>query len=150
MTTDSPVKDFMSQEALAVVGVSRSANKFGSLVYRDLKKKGYRVYAVNPNAQTIDGDPAYPDLLSLPEAVGGVVLVVPPQQTERMVQQAQQAGITRVWMQQGAESPAAVAFCKDNGISVVQGECIMMFAGTVGFPHNIHRWAKKVSGKLPK
>ena len=150
MTTESAVKEFMSQPALAVVGVSRNKNKFGSIVYRDLKGKGYRVYAVNPNAQMIDGDPAYPDLFSLPEAVGGVVLIVKPEVTERMVEQAKQAGITRVWMQPGAESPAAAAYCEANGIAAVLGECIMMFAGPVRFPHSIHRWVNKVSGKLPK
>lgn len=150
MTTESAVKAFMSQPALAVVGVSRNKNKFGSIVYRDPKGKGYRVYAVNPNAQMIDGDPAYPDLFSLPEAVGGVVLIVKPEVTERMVEQAKQAGITRVWMQPGAESPAAAAYCEANGIAAVLGECIMMFAGPVRFPHSIHRWVNKVSGKLPK
>ncbi len=150
MTTAAEIKDFMSQEALAVVGASRNPKKFGSIVYRDLKAKAYHVFAVNPHAGQIDGDPAYPDLEHLPEEVDGVVLIVPPAVTESMVRQAAQAGIRRVWMQPGAESQAAVAFCQENGISVIEGECIMMFAGPVKFPHSFHRWINRVSGKLPK
>jgi len=150
MTTAAAIQEFMSQETLAVAGASRSTNKFGSIVYRDLKSKAYRVFAVNPHADMIDGDPAYPDLEHLPEKVGGLVLIVPPAVTETMVRQAAQAGIRRVWMQPGAESAAAVAFCQENGISVIEGECIMMFAGPVKFPHSFHRWINRVSGKLPK
>lgn len=150
MTTADAIDDFMSQESLAVVGASRNPKKFGSIVYRDLKSKAYRVFAVNPHAENIDGDPAYPDLEHLPENVGGVVLIVPPAVTEAMVQQAAQAGIRRVWIQPGAESEAAVAFCEQNGISVIEGECIMMFAGPVKFPHSFHRFINRVTGKLPK
>ena len=150
MTTAAEIKDFMSQEALAVVGASRNPKKVGSIVYRDLKAKAYHVCAVNPHAGQIIGDPAYPDLEHLPEEVDGVVLIVPPAVTESMVRQAAQAGIRRVWMQPGAESQAAVAFCQENGISVIEGECIMMFAGPVKFPHSFHRWINRVSGKLPK
>jgi len=150
MTSKSLVDDFMRQPALAIVGASRNKNKFGSMVYRDMKSKGYRVFAVNPNADTIDGDPVYPDLLHLPEPVGGVVFIVPPAQTEVMVRQAAEAGIGRAWLQPGAESAAAIAFCEQNGIQVVQGECIMMYAGPVKFPHNFHRWVNRLAGKQPK
>ena len=80
--------------------------------------------------------------------VGGVVLVVPPEQTEKLVRQAKEAGIQRVWMQQGAESPQAIAYCADNGIDAVHGECIMMFAQPKGI-HRFHRWLWSVLGKLP-
>ena len=150
MTTAIAVKDFMSQPALAIVGASRSPNKFGSIVYKDLKSKGYTVFAVNPHAQTIEGDPAYPDLMHLPQQVGGVVLIVPPAQTEQMVRQAAEVGITRVWIQPGAESTAAVAFCEAHGISVILGECIMMYAGPVKFPHNFHKLINRLVGKQPK
>lgn len=150
MTTEAAIQDFMRQETLAIVGASRNPNKFGTIVYKDMKSKGYHVFAVNPNATTIDGDPVYPDLAHLPQPAGGVVLIVPPAVTETMVQQVAQAGIRRVWMQPGAESPAAVAFCQQNGIDVIEGECIMMFAGPVKFPHNFHRFINRVTGRLPK
>jgi predicted CoA-binding protein len=64
------------------------------------------------------------------------------------VQEAAQAGIKRVWMQQGAESQEAIRFCEQNGMSTVHGECIMMFAEPLGF-HGIHRFVWRLLGKLP-
>jgi predicted CoA-binding protein len=85
----------------------------------------------------------------LPEPVGGVLIVVPPAETEKVVRDAAQVGIRRVWMQQGAESETAIRFCEENGISAVHGECILMFAQPAGF-HRLHRWVWGLLGKLPR
>jgi len=150
MASRAVINDFIAQRRLAVVGVSRSGGKFGNIAYRELKKKGYRLYPIHPHAKNLEGDRAYPDFKSLPEKVGGVLIVVPPKETETVVRQAAQAGIRRVWMQQGAESEAAVRYCQQNGIAEVHGECIMMFAEPVRFPHSIHRWIWKLFGRLPR
>ncbi len=149
MTSRAAVDDFISQEALAVVGVSRDPKKFGSAVYADLKTKGYRVYPVNPKAESIEGERCYPNLSALPEKVGGVIIVVPPQETIKVVQEAKQAGIRRVWMQQGAELQEAVRFCEENGIQAVAGECIFMFVRPAAFFHRMHAWVWGVMGKAP-
>lgn len=65
MTTKSSVENFLSQKNIAVIGVSRNTKKFGNTIYRSLKKKGYNVFPINPNAEKIEGDNCYPDLLSL-------------------------------------------------------------------------------------
>ena len=56
MTSRAAVIDFLSQRSLAVVGVSRSGNKFGNAAYRELKAKGYRLVPVHPQAETLEGD----------------------------------------------------------------------------------------------
>lgn len=86
----------------------------------------------------------------MPEPVDGVFISVPPAETERVVEEAAVAGIRRVWMQQGAESPPAVRFCEENGIQAVHGECILMFAEPTAFYHRLHRWVWKILGKLPR
>lgn len=144
------VDEFIAQETLAVVGVSRDRNKFGNTAYRNLKEKGYRVFAVNRNIDQVEGDPCYPNLAALPEKVDGVVIVVPPKETEQVVREAEAAGIKRVWMQPGAESPEAIAFCEARGIAVVHGECIMMFAPPVKSVHRLHRGVMGLFGQLPK
>ena len=147
MTQNSNINAFLAQRTLAVVGVSRGGKKFGNTVFQNLKTKGYRVYPVNPHAGTIAGERCYPDLNSLPEKVGGVVLVVPPNETARMVRQAADAGIKRVWMQQGAESDEALRFCETHDISAIHDECIMMFAEPTAFPHKVHRWVRQLTRK---
>lgn len=150
MTSQTAVNDFIGQQSFAIVGVSRQPKKFGAYVYKELKKRGYRVFPVNPQAETIEGDRCYPSLDALPEPVGGVLIVVPPNQVEQVVREAAAAGIKRVWMQQGADSPAAVKYCEGSGISEVHGECILMFAGHVDSVHRFHRLVWKILGKLPK
>lgn len=149
MTSKAVVDEFVSQKKLAIVGVSRSGKKFGNHAYKEMKAKGYQLFPIHREAETIEGDRAYKDFASLPEPVGGVVIIVPPMQTEKVVREAAAAGIARVWMQQGAESEEAIRFCQENGIAVIHGECIMMYAGQAGF-HKFHRWLWKVVGKAPK
>lgn len=122
------IRDFLAQRTLAVVGVSRNRAKYGNIAYRSLRDKGYDVLAVNPHQDEVEGDPCYPGLAALPRTPGGVVLVVPPAATERVVLEATAIGIRRIWMQPGAESEEAVRFCREQGISVVRDACIMVLA----------------------
>lgn len=117
------------------------------MAYKELRLRGYQLYPIHPQAETIEGDRAYPSLADLPAKVDGVLIVTPPAQTEQVVQQAHAAGISRVWMQQGAESEAAIRFCQENGMQAVHGECIMMFMRQAGFGHRLHRW---INGLLVK
>ena len=149
MNSRKVVEDFIAQKKIAVVGVSRKNTKFGNAIYKELKQKGYHVFPVNPHINTFEGDNCYPDLLSLPEKVDAVVINVPSVQTEKVVREAKQAGINKVWLQQGSQSEEAVKFCEENGIDYVSNECILMFAQPSAFIHRAHKWVWGVLGKLP-
>src|SRR6266542_3101013 len=123
MATRAAVDAFLAEHKLAVVGVSRSGRGFGNMAVRELRGKGYEVFPINPNSPE-----CFPSLQALPERPGGVLIVVPPQQTEQVVSDAAAAGITHVWIQQGAVSDSAVHFCDEHGITAVAGECILMYA----------------------
>jgi uncharacterized protein len=150
MTTQAAVNDFVSQKELAIVGVSRKKAKFGNFALRELRTKGYKLFPVHPEAEMIEGEKCYHTLSELPEPVGGLLVVVPPAATEQVVREAAAAGIPRVWMQQGAESPAAIKFCEDNGIKTIHGECILMFTQPAGWLHGTHRWIWNLLSKLPR
>jgi uncharacterized protein len=150
LNTKQDIQDFLSQKTIAMAGLSRNEKAFSAAVNKELKAKGYRVLPVNPAATSIDGEKCYPSLAALPEKVGGVVVFTQPAETERVVRDAAAQGITRVWLQQGAVSEAAVAFCVQQGMQVVSGKCIMMFAEPVASFHGVHRWFAKVFGQLPK
>ncbi|GIU92830.1 MAG: CoA-binding protein [Acidimicrobiia bacterium] len=111
---------------IAVVGATDDSAKYGSVVYRDLKRKGYRVMAVNPNRTTVDGDPTYPDLASLPEPPDIVDLVVPADQGEKVVRQAADLGYRRIWLQPGADSPALLALLQELDLDYIADACIMV------------------------
>jgi predicted CoA-binding protein len=151
MITKAMIEDFLAERTLAIVGVSRTnKNKFGNGAYKDLKEKGYKMYIVHPSGEMIEGVHSYTSFTALPEQVGGVLVVVPPAETEKVVREAHEAGIPRIWLQQGAESKDAIQYCQDNGMSVIYGKCIMMFAQPMKFFHKPHRWVMGMLGQLPK
>ncbi len=131
------------------MGASASGKRFGCGAVKELRKRGFEIIPVHPTAGQIMGVEAYPSIASIPGKPDAVLVVVPPARSLEVVRQAHEAGVTRVWMQQGAESEEALAFCAGNGMTVVQKECILMFAGRVGFPHSLHRWVWGMAGKLP-
>jgi len=149
MTTREAINDFLGQRTLAVVGASRDPKKFGNVVFREMQSKGYEVYPVNRSGESINGVESYQDLRALPTPVDGVILVIPPTESARVVREAADLGIRRVWMQQGAESEEAIQFCETEGVSAVHGECIMMFAEPVKSVHRFHRWVWGLLGRLP-
>ena len=134
--------------ALAIAGVSRSGKGFGVAALRELRRQGYRLYPVHPHADVVDGVRCYPRLSDLPERVGGVLVVVPPEQGFEVVRSAAAAGIRHVWLQQGAESAALLRVCQDLGLDTVSGECVLMYAHPAGI-HRAHRWLWGLLGKVP-
>jgi hypothetical protein len=150
VNTKQDIQEFMAQKTLAVAGASRDEKSFSAITMKELKTRGYRLLPVNPNAKTIGGEKCWPDLASLPEKVGGVLIFTKPEITEKIVRDAAAAGITRVWIQQGAQSEAAVRACKEKGLTTVSGKCVNMFAEPVSSIHGVHRWFAKVFGTMPK
>ena len=129
---------FLSHERIAVVGVSRSRG-FGNTIMRTLTDRGYRIFPVNANADTIEGRSCYRSLVQVSEAVDAVVSVVPPSQTISVVDDCVRLGIKHIWMQQGSESNEAISRAESAGMAVVHHACVIMYAGPTGI-HKVHRW----------
>lgn len=150
-TLNELTSDFLAQKRIAVAGVSRTTNDAANLIYRKLRDNGYTVFALNPNAETVEGAPAYRDLKSIPGGVDGVVIVTQPAVTEQIVRECVEAGVTRVWIHQsfmqGSFSPEAVRYCKEHGITVIPGGCPMMFCKP-DFGHRCIKWYMQMTGKL--
>ncbi|MGX2041006.1 CoA-binding protein [Methylocaldum sp. MU1018] len=111
---------------IAVVGATDDARKSGHAIYRDLKRKGYNVYPVNPNRPTVDGDPAYPDLARLPARPDVVNLVIPPAAALTVLKQCLELGLNNVWLQPGAENAEIMQFLASHGFNYLANACIMI------------------------
>ncbi len=155
---DLRAQDFLAQKRIAVAGVSRteSAHPAANLIYRRLKTTGHEVFAVNPRAETFEGERCYPSVGAIPGGVDGVVIVTRPPETERVVRDCHAAGIRRVWMHQsfskGATSVSrqAVDYCREHDITVIDGACPMMYGDGADFGHRCMRWVLGLAGGLPK
>ena len=144
------IVQFLAAEDIAVFGVSSSGKKFGAAVYKELKQKGRSVFAVNPKGGFFDGSPIFESLDRAPAKPKSAILVVPPNVAEKVVADAIKSGVKNIWLQPGAESDAAIAYCHENGINVIHGECILMHAESVRSIHKMHRFINKIFGKLPQ
>jgi predicted CoA-binding protein len=142
------IEAFLAQPAFALAGISRSGRGFGNTALRELRNKGYRVYPIHPEADEIDGVLCYRQFSDMPKDVGGVLVVVPPPDAVSVIRDAAAAGIRRIWLQQGAESPYVLGVCHELGVDVISGECILMFAKPTGI-HKAHRWIEGAFGRLP-
>jgi hypothetical protein len=144
------IRGFVAEKTLAVAGISRDPKSFSASTWRELQRKGYTLYPVNPTAESVHGERCFADLGKLPAKVGGVLVFTPPARTAQVVRDAVAAGIRRVWIQQGAESEEAIRLCRKHGLAAVTRECIMMYVEPVGSIHAFHRWVKKLFGGMPK
>lgn len=149
MVTRAVIEEFLRHKHLALVGASRNGQGFGNFARKELQAQGYDLHLVHPEADAIEGRPCAHHLADVAEDVEGVILVTPPAQTEKLVEEAYDAGLRRVWIQQGAESEAAVKFCEERGMEVVHHECVLMFVEHPGVVHRAHRFLRKAFGHLP-
>ncbi len=129
------VESFLDRRrVVAVVGASRSPEKWGYRLYKFFKSYYARVYPVNPRAEEIDGDKAYPNLGSLPEKPDIVVMVVPPRVSRSVVREAVSLGVKKVWFQPGSEDEEAIRLCLESGVEAVWGACLMETISRLGRP----------------
>jgi predicted CoA-binding protein len=146
---------FLSNRRIAVTGVSRHPKNHGSnRVYQRLRQRGYAVFAVNPNAVTVENARAYPDLRSIPGGVDAVVIGTRPERADDTMRECVDLGITQVWMHRGggvgSVSTTAAAYGREHGITVIDGGCPLMFDGTADFGHKCMRVLYTMSGNVPK
>ncbi len=147
--------EFLANKRIAVTGVSREPKNHGSnVVYQRLRKRGYEVFAVNPNTEEVEGDRSYHDLRSIPGGVDAVVIATRPEIAEDTMRECADLGIKHVWMHRGpgpgSVSETATDYGRQHGISVIDGGCPCMFNPTADFGHKVMRVMFTMSGKVPK
>lgn len=152
-TMKEAASEFLAQKRIAVTGVSRKPREHGSnSVFKRLRDRGYDVFAVNPNADAVEGARSYHDLKSIPGGVDAVVIATAPDKAEGTMRECVELGIKQVWMHrsygQGSVSAEATAYGRKHGITVIDGGCPLMFDPTADFGHRLMRVV--YAGHLPK
>jgi predicted CoA-binding protein len=143
-SVDEAASAFLAKKRVAVTGVSRTPRTHGgNNVYKRFRERGYDVFAVNPNADEVEGDRAYPDLRSIPGGVEAVVIGTRPEIAEDTMRECADLGIKHVWMHRGpgagSVSAAATAYGREHGITVIDGGCPCMFRPTADLGHRVMR-----------
>ena len=147
--------EFLDHKRVAVTGVSRQPESHGSnVVYKRLRDRGYEVFAVNPNTDTVEDDRCYHDLKSVPEGVDWVVIGTRPETAEETMRECVDLGISRVWMHRsfggGSVSDLATAYGRDHCVKVIDGGCPCMYGRTADPGHKVMKAALSVTGHVPR
>ena len=154
-TIKEAASEFLASRRVAVTGVSREPQNHGSnIVYRRLRERGYEAFAVNPNANEVEGDTCYHDLSSIPGDVEAVVIGTRPEITQETMRECAELGIEHVWMHRGpgagSVSEAAATYGREHGITVIDGGCPCMFDPTADLGHKVMRFVFTLNGNVPK
>lgn len=122
------VKYFRTMPPIALIGASNDSTKYGNIIFKDLKSKGYTVYPINPKATTIEGVPALKGLeeLKAQTNVDLLVYVIPPKLTLESLRQAKELGYKKVWLQPGAADAAVAEYLDMHDFQYIIGACTMV------------------------
>ncbi|MGZ8694658.1 MAG: CoA-binding protein [Gaiellaceae bacterium] len=147
--------EFLGHKRIAVTGVSRTPGQHGSnAVYRRLRERGYDVFAINPNADEVEGDRAYHELGAVPGGIDAVVIGTRAELADETMRECAELGIRRVWMHRGpgagSVSATATEYGRAHGITVIDGGCPCMFGPTADVGHKVMRVLFTLTGNVPK
>jgi uncharacterized protein len=154
-TTKDAAARFLACRRIAVTGVSANPSGHGSnAVYKRLRARGYQVFAVNPNSAEVEGDATYPDLRSIPDGVEAVVIATRPERAMETVRECVDLGITQVWMHrsmgEGSVDAGAAAYGREQGLTVIDGGCPLMFGPTADLGHRVMCFFLSRRGAVPR
>jgi uncharacterized protein len=153
MSSKQAIDSFLSCRRLAVVGVSRDPKDFSRAVFRAFVERGYDAVPVNPAGGEAEGRRSVARIGDVQPPPEAALLLTPPAASAQVVRECAEAGVRRVWMHrgggQGAVSAEALALCRERGLEVVDGECPFMFLPHAGFVHGVHRFFRRLGGRLP-
>ncbi len=149
----TPVEAFLNGKRFAVAGVSRDGKQAANAVYRKLLAAGYEVVPINPKTTEVDGATCYPDVLSVPGSLDGIVIATHPDAAVSVVRQARERGVRHIWFHrsfgQGSVSDEAVLQCQDAGMNCIVGGCPLMYCAPVDLFHRCMCWWLGRSGRVP-
>lgn len=143
-TTFKPVRlddiqSFFAPRKLILVGASRNTKKFGYYTFKALKEKGFDLCLVHPEVAQIDGTPCVPTISLIPDGYDRMVVMLPPEKTNAVLEEAARRGIRKIWVQQTSENSATRQLATELGIELIDKKCVHMYADPVTGMHKFHR-----------
>jgi predicted CoA-binding protein len=154
-TIKDAATEFLADKRVAVTGVSREPKSHGAnVVFQRLRERGYEVFAVNPNAEQVEGQPCYHDLKSIPGGVDWVLIGTRPETADATMRECEELGIKHVWMHRGpgagSVSASATTYGREHGITVIDGGCPCMFGATADGGHKVMKVMLSLTGNVPR
>ncbi|HMM11561.1 MAG TPA: CoA-binding protein [Bacteroidales bacterium] len=135
------IEEFRRYRNTAIVGISRNPKKFGFQLAQLLIGQDYNLRPIHPEATEILGLKCIKSVSELPPDTDSIIIVTPKELTNQYLNDALDAGIRQVWIQQFSETPESLATAAQSEANVVIGRCLIMYSN----PHGIHRMHARIA-----
>ncbi len=119
-------------KTVAVIGASSKRHKFGNKALRAYLSQGYRVFAINPNEEQVEGIKTYASVLDVPGPIDMATVYVPGHIGVRVMEDIAKKGIPEVWLNPGADDDEVVERAKALGVRIIQACSIMAIGEAPG------------------
>lgn len=118
---------FLATEPIAVIGASADPSKFGHRVLAAYLSHGIHAIPINPSGGEILGQTVYSCLSDVHEQFIGASIITPPEVTAKVIDEAIDCGLKRLWLQPGAENLEAIERAEAAGLNVIWGgPCVLV------------------------
>ncbi|MEO8608725.1 MAG: CoA-binding protein [Chloroflexota bacterium] len=122
---DSIVHQLLTDaQVIAVVGYSDKPYRTSYQIAHFLKQAGYKIYPVNPEVETIDGERSYASLADVPEPIDIVNVFRRSEYLPGVVDDAIAVKSKAIWAQLGVYDEAAGHKAESAGLVTVMNACI--------------------------
>src|ERR1022692_974077 len=128
----------LSPASVAVVGVSRKEGSVGRTILRNIRDAGFAgpAYAVNPNADEIEGMRCFHSVAALPEPVDLAVIAVPPSAVAAAAQECGERGIRALVVitagLAATQEAEILAICRHHGMRLAGPNCFGVAVPGIG------------------
>ena len=150
MITIDTIEQFTAHKTYALIGASKSKNKFGNEIFKELVKKGLTVYQIHKSEPELNNAATFSNLAKLPQKTDALIVVAKPENGVEIVNDAINNGIKYIWFQQGSTNSEAIKLANEHNITTIYGKCILMFMPPVTSIHKFHGTIVKLFNKYPK
>ena len=102
--------------SIAIIGASKSRDKFGNKAVRAYAQKGWTVYPVNPKETGIEGLVCFASVLDLPDVPSVASLYVPPSNVLPVLEAVAKKGIKKIYFNPGTQSAEGIEKANQLGL----------------------------------
>ena len=124
-TPDDEIREILSLNNVAVVGMSKNSSKAAHYVPRYLSEQGYDITPVNPTTNEILGKRSYDLVSEITESIDVVNIFRPSDQVLPVIQEAIKIKPKVIWLQEGIHNLEAEELAKKAGIKIIFNRCML-------------------------
>ncbi|MGH1568138.1 MAG: CoA-binding protein [Nitrosopumilus sp.] len=124
-TSDEQIREILSLNKVAVVGMSKNSSKAAHYVPKYLSENGYDITPVNPTTDEILGKKCYNSISEIDEGIDIVDVFRPSDQVLPVIEEAIKKKPKVIWLQQGIHNSEAEDLAKKAGIKVIFNRCML-------------------------